>query len=169
MSYVLVSDQDSRSLGKSHDEINQPVLKDMIVRNLEGKLNNRLPQTPGEENRRRHEGVRVFQVLVGGQHSIQSLCRHIRGDHFGREIHCDLLSNAGDKRLVLTSIEGEADWLASGSLSFVAVAEEDHEAGVDHEGKKPDVAGRQADADHLGKKLDDMKQGDCNEFGNEPL
>lgn len=142
MSYVLVSDQDSRSLGKSHDEINEPVLKDMIVRDLEGELNNSLPQTPGEKYRRRHESVRVFQILVGGQHSIQSLCRHFRGDDFGGEIHCDLFSNAGDEWLVLTSVEREANWLASGTLGFVVVAEEDHEAHVDHEGKKPDIGGR---------------------------
>lgn len=169
MSYVLVSDQDSRSLGKSHDEINQFVLENVIVRDLEGELNNSLPQTPGEENRRRHEGVRVSQVSVGGQHSIQGLCRHFRGDHFGREIHRDLFSNAGNKWLVLAAVEGEANWLSSGTLGLVVVAEENREAVVDHEGKKPDVAGRQADADHLEKELEDMKQCDCNKFGDGPL
>lgn len=168
ISHVLVSDQDSRSLGKSHDEVNQPVLKDMIVRYLKGELDNSFPQTPGEENRRRHEGVRVSQVLIGGQHPVQSLRRHFRRDHLSRKVHRDLFSNAVDKWLILTSVEGESNRLVSGVLSFVIVAEENHESDVDQEGKEPDVAGRQTDGDHLAKELNDVKASDCNRPGNEP-
>lgn len=163
----MVFYQYSRSLGESHDKVNQLVLKNMIVRNLKRELGESLPQAPRVDDGRRDKGVWVSQVSVGREHSIQSFGRHFRGNDVGHEIHRYLFSNDGDKGLVLAAVEFEANWLVS--FAIATVAEEKHEEHVEQEGNNPDIAGRDADDDRQGKILNDSNECSHEKVGYEPL